>query len=149
MHVTTRFIGEVDAPRTETIVAALAPDLPVASFELTVERVGTFPEHGPPRVLWAGIGAGADALAAVEADVSARLDRCGVPPEPRPYHPHVTVARVREAGGLRTATWLDGLTARCFGTTPVKAITLFESRPSRQGHLYIPVQRTLLSGVRP
>lgn len=145
LHVTVRFIGEMDEARSRAIVEALRPNLPLTPFELTIEGVGTFPEHGAPRVLWAGIVRGAEALGAVEAEVSARLDRCGVPREPRPYHPHVTFARVREASGLRTATWLEGLTGRRFGASPVNAITLFESRPSPQGHVYVALQRTPLT----
>jgi 2'-5' RNA ligase len=145
MHVTVRFIGEVDSARGETITAALAPGLPRAPFDLTLEGVGTFPPHGAPRVLWAGVGAGADALRVLEDDVSARLERCGVPREDRPYRPHVTLARVRDAGGLRTSAWLDGLAATHFGISPVNAITLFESRSSRQGHVYVALQRTPLT----
>jgi 2'-5' RNA ligase len=149
LHVTVRFIGGVNEPQARAIAAALEPTVPLPPFDLEIHGVGTFPERGAPRVVWAGVGRGADALGAVEAEVSTRLDQCGVPREPRPYHPHVTLARVREPGGLRTATWLAGLTDRRFGVAPVNAITLFESRPSPQGHLYIPVQRTPLAGVRP
>jgi 2'-5' RNA ligase len=145
LHVTVRFIGEVDPARAQAIDAALAPDLSISPFEFTVAGVGTFPDLGAPRVVWAGGGAGADARAAVEADVSMRLDGCGVPREPRAYHPHVTMARVRDPDGLRPATWLDGLTGRRFGVSPLKAITLFESRPSRQGHVYVAWRRTGLA----
>jgi len=145
LHVTVRFIGEVDAARAEAIAAVFAPDVPLAPFELALERVGTFPEHGPPRVLWAGVGVGADALVALEREVSLRLDRCGVPREDRPYHPHLTLARVREPGGLRTTAWLEGLSERRFGVSSVNAITLFESRPSRQGHVYVALRRTRLT----
>lgn len=149
LHVTVRFIGEVDEAETRAIATALAPDISLTPFALAIEGVGTFPEHRPPRVLWAGIGDGSDAIAAVEAEVSTRLEGCGVPREARPYRPHVTLARVREPGGLRTATWLADWTDRRFGVSPVNAITLFESRPSPQGHVYVPVQRTALIGVRP
>ncbi|MBI3047050.1 MAG: RNA 2',3'-cyclic phosphodiesterase [Acidobacteria bacterium] len=145
LHVTLRFIGEVDEPRAQAIQAALRPALPAAPFDLTIEGVGSFPGQGPPRVLWAGIACGLDALRAIEAEVSARLDRCGIPREPRPYHPHVTLARVREAGGLRAAQWLEGLGGRQFGRSRVNAITLFQSRPSPQGHVYVALQRTVLA----
>lgn len=145
LHVTVRFIGEVDASQAEAIRSALAPDVSVPPFELAIAGVGTFPEHGAPRVVWAGVSAGAAALASVEAEVSTRLDRSGVAREPRPYHPHVTLARVREPGGVRTATWLAGLTERRFGVSPANAITLFESRPSPQGHIYVALQRTPLA----
>jgi 2'-5' RNA ligase len=143
LHITVRFLGEADAARAAAIRVALGPHLPLAPFDAAIEGVGAFPEHGPPRVLWAGVGGG-DALIAVEAEVSGRLDRCGLPREARPYHPHVTLARVREPGGLRTSAWLEGLHDRHFGLSPVKAITLFESRPSRDGHEYVALQRTRL-----
>ena len=95
LHVTVRFIGDVDQTRSTTIADALRPGLALTPFDVAVEGVGTFPPHGAPRVLWAGIGRGAEAIGAGEAEVSARLEACGVPREARPYHPHVTLARVR------------------------------------------------------
>lgn len=149
LHVTVRFIGEMDAARARAIEAALEPALSLPPFDLEIQGIGAFPERGAPRLLWAGIGRGAGALGLVEAEVSSRLDRCGVPREARPYHPHVTLARVREPGGLGTATWLEGLSDRCFGVAPVNAITLFESRPSAQGHVHVHVhvQSTSLGGL--
>lgn len=144
LHVTVRFIGEVDEPRAGALAAALKPELAITPFELASERVGVFPPRGAPRVFWAGLTTGVDSLAALEQDVSTRLEACGVPREDRPYHPHVTLARVRDAAGLRSGPLLDGLTGRRFGAWPVNAITLFQSRPSPQGHVYVSLQRTAL-----
>lgn len=145
LHVTVRFIGEVDERRAKAIADVLRPDIAVAPFELAIEGVGTFPERGAPRVVWAGVASGAEALGVVEAHVSGRLAQCGVPAEARSYHPHVTLARVREPRGLRPVVWLEGLTARRFGIAPVNAITLFESRPSPRGHVYTALQRSRLT----
>ena len=146
LHVTVRFIGEAGAAAAEAVRKALVPDVPVRPFEMDLAGVGTFPERGTPRVVWAGVRRGIKELVAIERDVSARLERCGMAPEARPYHPHVTLGRVREAGGLRPASWLEGLTDRPFGVSPVDAITLFESRPSPRGHVYRALQRTPLAG---
>ena len=56
LHVTVRFIGEVDAAQAAAIVAALRPELTTRRFEMIVEGAGAFPPTGAPRVLWAGIG---------------------------------------------------------------------------------------------
>jgi 2'-5' RNA ligase len=149
LHVTVRFIGHVDEARAEAVAGVLRPDVTLTPFELAIEGIGTFPARGAPRVVWAGIARGIEPLGALEAQVSARLERCDVPREARPYHPHVTLARIRESHGLRPAAWLEGLTTRRFGISPVNAITLFESRPSPQGHVYIPVQRTPLNPAGP
>lgn len=149
LHVTVRFIGRIDEPHAEAIAVALEPEVAVKRFEVTIQGVGAFPERGAPRVIWAGITAGIESLAALEQEVTARLAEVGVPCEERPYRPHVTLGRVREATGLRSGPLLDGLSTRRFGTSRVEAITLFQSRPSPQGHLYVPLQRTPLAPAGP
>jgi 2'-5' RNA ligase len=69
-----------------------------------------------------------------------------VAPEDRPYRPHVTLARVKEPAGLRTAPLLEGVREHEFGVRRVDAITLFESRLSPRGPTYMPLHRTPLAG---
>ena len=143
LHLTLRFIGEVDDPRAEDIRAALAPPLDTQAFELTFEGAGAFPGRGSPRVLWTAIAHGEGELIALEREVSARLAPCGIPAEGRPYRPHLTLARVREPNGLRTSALFDGLD-RTLGTTAVRTITLFQSRLSPKGPTYLALQSTHL-----
>ena len=143
LHVTVRFIGEADENRTHAIRTALGPTIEARVFDLTVEGVGGFPAKGPPRVFWAGLTDGRDGLLDVERAVSQRLDTL-VPPEDRPYSPHLTLARVKEPAGLSRATLLDGLAGQQFGRVHVDAITLYESRLSPKGATHVPLQRTAL-----
>ena len=143
LHLTIRFIGEVDEPRAEEIRAALASPLDTPAFELTLEGAGAFPRHGPPRVLWAGITHGERELIALEREVGSRLAQCGIPAEGRPYRPHLTLARVRDAKGLRTSTLFDGLDGT-LGASVVRTITLFQSRLSPKGPTYLALQSTNL-----
>ena len=142
LHLTIRFIGEVDDHRAAAIHDSLAPPLPIAPFEMTLAGAGAFPRRGAPRVLWAGVADGKDRLLALEGEVSARLAPLGLAEEARPYSPHLTLARVREAGGLRTVRLLEGLTAHPVGATRVDAITLFQSRLSPKGPTYAPLMHT-------
>ena len=145
MHLTVRFIGYADEAKASAIQQALMPPLGVMPFELQVIGVGTFPPRGTPRVIWAGGHGAGDSLAAIEREVSGRLERLGVAREDRPYSPHLTLARVKEAAGLRAPALVDGLADHQFGATRVDAITLFESRLSSTGPTYIPVFSTPLS----
>jgi RNA 2',3'-cyclic 3'-phosphodiesterase len=144
LHITIRFIGHVDDTRVDGIRAVLAPPLALDPFNLTIAGVGTFPPKGPPRVVWAGLGGGRDQLVAIEPAVSERLARAGVPHEDRPYNPHLTLARVRDAAGLRSAPFVGSHRDVSLGTTPVDAITLFESRLSPKGPTYVALARTPL-----
>jgi len=146
LHFTVRFIGEVDDTRASEIALVMGPPLAVRPFQITVAGVGAFPPKGPPRVFWVGVEDGRDEMAAVEREVSARLASRGVAPEARPYTPHLTLARVREAHGLRARDLLDGAPRGPFGVTAVDAITLFESRLSSKGPAYVALQRTPLGG---
>jgi 2'-5' RNA ligase len=146
-HITVRFIGHVDEVKANDIAAVLKAPLETAAFDLVIGGVGAFPPGGAPRVIWAGLGDGVPALIDVEQEVSGRLEACAIDREERAYRPHVTLARVREAAGLRTRVLLEGLTERAFGTTHVDAITLFESRLSPKGPTYVALQRTPLRRV--
>jgi len=141
LHITVQFIGHVDEAKADAIRSALASPLPITPFDLTVAGVGTFPPRGNPRVVWAGLTGGRDRLITVGRLVGERLAAAGVAAEERPYNPHLTLARVRDAAGLRA----QALVARAgdidLGTTRVDAITLFESRLSPKNPEYVALQR--------
>jgi 2'-5' RNA ligase len=145
LHVTIRFIGHVSEAHAASILDALRPPLNETPFNLSIAGVGTFPPTGSPRVVWAGVKAGRDRLVALEEVISGRLADVGVAREARPFNPHLTLARVREAAGLRSQALLQGLADTVLGSTPLDAITLFESRLSAQGPQYQPLQRTPLT----
>jgi 2'-5' RNA ligase len=142
MHLTIRFIGEADEALGQAIVTALEPPIAVAPFELRLAGCGAFPPHGAPRVLWVGVVSGEDELQAIEHDLSRRLEGVGVPPEGRPYRPHLTLARVREPAGLKSRALLGVCADAPVGAARVEAITLYESRQSSGGPTYVPLRRT-------
>jgi len=139
MHLTVRFIGEVDAEKAAMVGRAFEGPLAVAPFTLALCGVGTFPRSGTPRVIWVGVTEGHNGLLASETEVTSRLTPLGIPEENRAYSPHLTLARVREAAGLKAAHLLDGLTDRWFGTARIGAITLFQSKLSPKGPTYTPL----------
>jgi len=148
MHLTVRFIGQADDDHVLAIRDALAAPLDVSPFDLHCAGTGTFPPRGAPRVIWAGVADAVEPLAATERAVTARLEQAGVPAEDRPYAPHLTLARIKEPGGLRAAALLERVERHEFGRVRVGAITLFESRLSPKGPTYVPVARTPLAGRR-
>ena len=144
MHLTVRFIGAADEERLAALHDVLVPTFETPRFTLTVEATGAFPPKGPPRVVWAGLDDGRDQLLALERELTARLSTIGLPPEDRPYNPHLTLARVRDPAGLRAAALLDGLQTHAFGHSTIDAITLFESRLSPKGPTYVALARAAL-----
>jgi 2'-5' RNA ligase len=145
LHITVRFIGQVEPALGDRIRAALAAPLQTPAFELTIEQTGTFPPNRPPRVVWAGITGGLENLRLVEKEVRSRLDPLVSPTEERDYHPHLTLGRVKNPAGLRPAVLLEGLERARFGVVRAGAVTLFESRLSSSGPTYIAIGRAGLA----
>ena len=100
LHLTLRFIGEVDRHRANDVHAALA-GVRHPPFDIAISGIGSFDRRGETKVLWAGV-APHEPLKALHKKVDQALVRAGLEPERRAYHPHVTLARLgRGAGALR------------------------------------------------
>jgi len=98
LHVTLKFFGDVSVEKVGTLTAALARAVgSVGPLALRLEGAGVFPSPGRPNVLWIGVADEGGGLARLHAGVEAACAAAGFPPERRPFHPHVTLARVREA----------------------------------------------------
>ena len=93
MHLTVRFIGEVDGLVYQDVIAAL-DEVRAVPFELALRGVGHFPPRGEPRILWAGLER-SDLLGVLHDRVESALVRAGVAPERRKFSPHVTLARLK------------------------------------------------------
>ncbi|MGH7356587.1 MAG: RNA 2',3'-cyclic phosphodiesterase [Candidatus Rokuibacteriota bacterium] len=137
LHLTLRFLGQVDEARVPAIADALRSAAEVPAFDLALRGLGAFPTPARPRVLWVGAGPGAKAAAALAARVSAALDALGFPREERPFASHVTLGRVRTP--RRNPALADALAQageRDFGGLRVGAVSLMRSHLSPAGARY-------------
>src|SRR4051794_32398638 len=90
IHLTVRFIGDVDRHQAEDAHAALG-GVHYAPFELALAGVGAFERRGEPTVLWAAV-APQEPVKALHKKVNQALARIGLEPEGRAYAPHITLA---------------------------------------------------------
>src|SRR5438067_5683754 len=97
LHLTLRFIGEVDRHRAADIDAALA-GIVHPPFEAAIDGVGSFERRGAPAALWAGV-APQEPLRTLHKKVDQAIVRTGLPPEGRAYLPHITLARLPRGAG--------------------------------------------------
>jgi 2'-5' RNA ligase len=142
LHLTLRFIGEVERPLAEDIAVALGR-IRARSFEIRTKGVGRF-EARSAGALWAGVEP-KEPVAALAAKVERVCIGLGLEPERRTFHPHVTLARWK---GRRTREAEDFLQRRqglVSDPFKVDAFTLFESRLSRHGAHYEAVETYRLS----
>ncbi|HXE81002.1 MAG TPA: RNA 2',3'-cyclic phosphodiesterase, partial [Vicinamibacterales bacterium] len=93
LHLTLRFIGEVDDAIGAEIETRLAPAYPTAPFEIALAGVGLFPPSGAPRVVWIGLTDGIDRVREVQAETVRRLAGLPIRPDDRLFSPHLTLGR--------------------------------------------------------
>jgi 2'-5' RNA ligase len=121
LHVTLRFIGEVDALQANDIDAALSA-VSVPSFQLSLTGLGQFGEGRKTRAVWVGV-APTPELAALQSKIERAIVRAGLEPESRKFHPHVTLARFSSNPGIKLRTFFAQ--HALFRTTPFE-VTSFE-----------------------
>jgi RNA 2',3'-cyclic 3'-phosphodiesterase len=96
LHITLKFIGEVEAARVESLSRAAAAAVEgFKPFRLSIEESGTFPPRGAARVLWLGVKDESGQLARLQRRLEEECSSAGFPPESRAFKPHLTVARLR------------------------------------------------------
>lgn len=140
LHITTKFIGEWPEARIDEIKTALSAIPCKGPIEIEVRGLGWFPNDRRPRVLWVGIreageGAGERLMNLVRATEQA-LAALGVPVEERPFAPHLTLARIREAvplDALRSA--IVKKTGADFGAFRAEEFSLYLSAGGRYTQL--------------
>lgn len=131
-HLTLQFLG--DRVEVERVADALR-DLDHPSEELQLGGMGTFPRDRRATVLWLGLARGSEWTAALAGALGTRLAPIGHPPDERPFHPHVTLARFDPARDLREP--LGALDAATVGPAWRPAeVVLYASHPHREGARY-------------
>lgn len=133
LHVTLRFIGEVDGRDAIAIDDALAT-IRAPRFSLGLKDVGAFGGK-TPRALWAGVRDG-EAVRHLQRKIESAVQRVGLPPETRKFVPHVTLARLRGSPRDRVITFLT--THALYASAPfdIGAFILYSSILSPNGSLY-------------
>ena len=133
LHLTLRFIGEVERPAANDIAASLER-VRSPRFELRIKGVGQF-EKRNGGALWAGIDP-KEPVAALAAKIERAVQQAGQEPERRAFSPHITLARWNRRNGEAVEAFLRrhaDLRSEAFG---VKEFIFFESRLSRHGPHY-------------
>ena len=143
LHLTLRFIGEVEEPEVAYIMAALS-SVQSESFDLTLSGVGHFESRNKIRALWAGIQP-CPALDTLQQRIESVLKRHGNAPDGRKFSPHLTLARLKQMPPTYVRDWLEGNSFFQASPFSVQGFTLFESYRAPIGAIYTPLQGFPLS----
>lgn len=136
LHLTLRFVGNVPEDKARDIDLALG-NIRVDPMAIRIKGVGVFGTDRKPRTLWAGVEPEAP-LEQLYQRIESALVRAGLPPNPRKFKAHVTLARFKKRP-VRLDRFLslnDGLTSPPWESSH---FTLFRSHLAHNGAIYEPL----------
>ena len=134
LHLTVRFIGEVDEGRMEDIDEALQ-SVEAPGFEMFLEGVGYFGRPRAARSIHVGIARN-PALCHLHDKIESALVRARFEPERRKFAPHVTLARLDNAPVSRIMAFVAGNNLFRDGPITVDRFALLSSFRGRNGSIY-------------
>lgn len=144
LHLTLRFVGDIDVRAADDLVLALSA-VAAPSFTLDVKGAGHFEKRGRPIALWAAL-APSPPLSALNRTLERVCQAVGLPPEPRKFVPHITLARLG-AHAVGAGDWLVRHGDLAAAPWPVGSFALYESTLHPGGSRYTPVVEWQLHGT--
>ena len=138
LHLTVRFIGEVDRHQAGDVDAALG-GVHQPRFEIAINGIGHFERRGQPEAVWAGVSPH-EPLKALHKKVDQAIARVGIAPEQRAYLPHITLARLKRGSGP-VGNLLEQSGGLASAPFTVDQFGLYESKLTPEGAVYALVER--------
>lgn len=134
LHITLRFIGEVDDV-TASDIDGMLETLHMPAFDLSLKGVGLFGGKDP-HSLWIGV-APCEALTRLAAKIESLLQRMGLEPDARKYMPHVTIARLKDVPQPRLNGFIADHAVFDSAAFSVRDFGLYSSHPTAHGSQYL------------
>ena len=142
MHVTLRYLGELDGMMTDDVCACLA-GIAASPFEIAVDGVDHFGSRKEAHVVYAGVQP-REPLKRLRDKIEISLQRIGIKADERKYQPHVTLARMRRGNADRVGRFLEANGLLMSQPFRVDAFCLYESARGRDGAIYNELERYTL-----
>jgi 2'-5' RNA ligase len=134
MHITLRFVGDVNGEDVEDLNDALA-DISCPPFNLSLAGVDCFGGSKGVRSVWAGVEKPQE-LDPLQASVESTISRLGYGPEERKFTPHITLARFKKTRADKIAPFFESNLGFVSSPFSVENFTLFRSHLGHEGAHY-------------
>ncbi|MFH2049841.1 MAG: RNA 2',3'-cyclic phosphodiesterase [bacterium] len=139
IHITVRFLGETNEhqiPFIKEIIDNISTKY--NSYNLSIDRLGGFPNLNKPRVIWAGFTDDdqINIMARMVKEVEYDIRKLGFDPDEKRFRPHLTLGRVKVPNGLEEL--LDAIRSYQIEPITVKLdrLRLYQSTLTPQGPIY-------------
>ena len=146
IHLTLKFFGNIEESRIESIFKSIEEPLGKTSpFSLKVRGIGAFPHLKNPRVIWVGLVDEREVLTSLQKEIEVQLEKIGFQREDRPFHPHLTLGRMKSSRGKEElAGRMERYREEELGDFQVEKVVLFRSDLRPSGPIYTPLREMRL-----
>lgn len=134
IHLTVRFIGEVEGTMFNQIAVSLAK-VHSSPPVLEIKDIGHFPPRRRPRVIWLGVVHN-EPLLILRRRIESTLTGIGLPPEGRKFSPHITIARLKDPPMARVTNFMAAHSMFALPPFPVEEFHLYSSILTSRGAVH-------------
>jgi 2'-5' RNA ligase len=148
IHLTLKFFGSIDESRIDPIVKSIGgPTQTSSPFSLAVRGMGAFPHLKNPRVIWMGLVDEKEILPSFQRELEKELRKIGFESEDRPFHPHLTLGRMKSNQGRDELIGrMEKYREEQFGDFQVEKVVLFKGDLRPSGPIYTALREIKLGG---
>lgn len=151
MHLTLKFLGNIEEGQVEQISGALKTTADnFNAFNISLTKVGAFPNLRRPRVIWIDIDKGAGELKSLSTKIETELEKLGFAPstslgtgkEKREFKAHLTLGRVRSLKNIENLEKIiSEVNFQAGNEIRIDKIVLFQSTLTPKGAIYTPLSK--------
>ncbi|MCS7171299.1 MAG: RNA 2',3'-cyclic phosphodiesterase [Aquificaceae bacterium] len=146
-HMTFQFIGEIEQERLVDLLKSLQDIAQkLRPVRVKYRGLGVFPSFDRARVLWIGVADGHRQLIDIAKSVIKANRRVGIRDEGKPFHPHVTICRIREFDKRGLKEMLRQYEGTTFGEDIVDRVALVKSSLTSVGPIYTVIEEFYFHG---
>ena len=149
LHMTFQFLGEISQEQAVGVLKNLEQIAQKSTpFSVQYKSLGVFPDRKRARILWIGVSRGENRLKKLANEVSKLNRRIGIRVDSKPFHPHVTVCRIREFDRKKLGGFMNKYKSFNFGEETVDRIALISSSLTSIGPIYSLVEEFFFKGEK-
>ena len=145
IHLTLKFFGEIPEALVNNLGTAISRAVSgVVSFPILIANSGVFPQRRDPRVLWIGVTDLKAQLSNLHQRLETEFEKEGFPRDTRAFHPHLTLARIRNQRGVRDIARIHEELSFPPEEITVTELLLIRSELSSKGSKYTTISKHAL-----
>lgn len=142
IHLTLKFLGDIGEDQLERLFQGVVEAAQeISPFEISLSRLGAFPNLKRPRVIWIGVEEGKENLSQLQKKLEDSICRHGFSREDRKFSPHLTIGRVKSPRGVDDLVTIIKETPFESHSIGMRDVVVMKSTLTPEGPIYTPLKK--------